>query len=414
MNRSVLVRQSPPELAPDLVPEPAMAAARIPVVGRFTGRAWILAGLLLAGLAAGLTGAGLADVDVAGGVWDGAGRVSAGAARIRWGLVPVIVALTLLHYLTSAYGVRATASGAAGPAPRRDTRRPAYWGRRARRREDGHAAVADAAVADAAVADAAEARERLGLWEVTSAQFAGAAANRLAPAGLGTAAVTCRYLTRRGVPACAATTTVAVVGLVRGLSKLALVVLVISLWSGLGQALRPAADVGRTASRHEAVVVPVAIGVVVVLVVVVVAVLRRRQDRVWARVAAALVGVGRSLRHLLRRPRCLLALFAAATVADLTLALAFATSVMAVPGVPTGSVFSLVALYLLGATAGAAVPMPAGVGSMEAALIATLATVHIPAAQAATGVFLFRIMTFWAPVPAGVLSTRWLRRRGGL
>ncbi|MGH3374825.1 MAG: lysylphosphatidylglycerol synthase domain-containing protein, partial [Actinoallomurus sp.] len=89
-------------------------------------------------------------------------------------------------------------------------------------------------------------------------------------------------------------------------------------------------------------------------------------------------------------------------------------SVMAVPGVPTGSVGSLVALYLLGATAGAAVPMPAGVGSTEAALIAALATVHIPAAQAATGVFLFRIMTFWAPVPAGIMSTRWLRRRGGL
>jgi uncharacterized membrane protein YbhN (UPF0104 family) len=58
--------------------------------------------------------------------------------------------------------------------------------------------------------------------------------------------------------------------------------------------------------------------------------------------------------------------------------------------------------------------MPAGVGSTEAALIAALATVHIPAAQAATGVLLFRITTFWAPVPAGIASTRWLRRRGGL
>ena len=58
--------------------------------------------------------------------------------------------------------------------------------------------------------------------------------------------------------------------------------------------------------------------------------------------------------------------------------------------------------------------MPAGVGSTEAALIAALATAQIPAAQAATGVLLFRIMTFWAPVPAGIMSTRWLRRRGGL
>jgi uncharacterized membrane protein YbhN (UPF0104 family) len=383
MNRSVLVRQPPPELAPGLAPEPATANA--PVTGRFPTRAWLLAGLLLAALAAGLTGANLADVDIAGGLWDGADWLSDGAARIRWGLVPVIVALTALHYLTSALGVRATASGTTS---RHDVGAPdTIPGRTA---------------------------ARLGVWEITTAQFAGAAANRLAPVGLGTAAVTCRYLTRRGVPACAATTTVAVVGLVRGLTKLALVALAISLWNGLGQALRPAADVGRAASRHGTIVVAVAIGVAVVVLAIVVTALCRRRGRVCARIGAALVGVGRSLRHLLRRPRCLLALVAAATAADLALALAFAMSVMAVPGVPTGSVGSLIALYLIGATAGAAVPMPAGVGSTEAALIAALATVHIPATQAATGVFLFRIMTFWAPVPVGILSTRWLRRRGGL
>jgi uncharacterized membrane protein YbhN (UPF0104 family) len=158
--------------------------------------------------------------------------------------------------------------------------------------------------------------------------------------------------------------------------------------------------------------VPAAIFLAVAVTVLVVVAVHWRGRQ--ARVRAALVGVAQSLRHLLRRPRCLLALVAAATAADLALALAFAMSVMAVPGVPTGSVGSLIALYLLGATAGSAVPMPAGVGSTEAALIAALASVHIPAAQAATGVLLFRVMTFWAPVPAGVMSTRWLRRRGGL
>ena len=374
MSRSALARQPPPDLA--------TVQAGGPVAARFPARAWILAALLIAASVAGLTGAGLADIDVAGGLWDGAGWLSDGAARIRWGFVPVIVALTALHYLTSALGVRATASGAAAPAD--TSANPAA----------GHA--------------------RLGVWEIMTAQFAGAAANRLAPAGLGTAAVTCRYLTRRGLPACAATTTVAVVGLVRGLTKLALVALAIVLWSGLGTALRPAADVGRIASRHSDILVPVAITVGAVVTALVVTAVYRRRRHAPFRIGAALAGAGRSLRHLLRRPRCLLTLVAAATAADLALALAFAMSVMAVPGVPTGSVGSLIALYLLGATAGAAVPMPAGVGSTEAALIAALATVHIPAAQAATGVLLFRIMTFWAPVPAGVLSTRWLRRRGGL
>jgi uncharacterized membrane protein YbhN (UPF0104 family) len=371
MNRSALVRQPPPDLV--------TVQAGGPVAARTPARAWLIAALLLTGLAAGVTGAGLADVNVADGLWDGAGWVSEGAARIRWGLVPVIAGLTALHYLTSALGVRATASGASGET-------------RTRSGKPGD----------------------FGVWEITTAQFAGAAANRLAPAGLGTAAVTCRYLTRRGLPACAATTTVAVVGLVRALTKLALVALAIALWSGLGRALRPAGEVGRLATRHSAMLWPAVIFAVLAVAVLVTVAFYLRRRQAHLRIRAALVGVASSLRHLLRRPRCLLALFAAATAADLALALAFAMSVMAVPGVPTGSVGSLVALYLLGATAGAAVPMPAGVGSTEAALIAALATVHIPATQAATGVLLFRIMTFWAPVPAGVLSTRWLRRRGGL
>lgn len=369
MNRSVLVRQPPPDL---VTAQPGgSVATRVPT------RLWIAGALLLAGLAAALTGANLADVDVAGGLWDGAGRLSDGAARIRWALVPLIGALTLLHYLTSALGVRATAAGASGE-PR-----------------------------DRATGD-------LGVWEITGAQFAGAAANRLAPAGLGTAAVTCRYLTRRGLPACAATTTVAVVGLVRGLTKLALVALVIGLWGGLGRALRPADHVLRSVTRHTAVLWPaLAVAAIATAALVTVTVhWHRRQTRF--RLGTAVAGVTRSLRHLIRRPYYLLSLVATAAAADLALALAFATSVMAVPGVPTGSVGSLMALYLLGATAGAAVPTPAGVGSTEAALIAALATVHVPAAQAATGVLLFRVMTFWAPVPAGVLSTRWLRRRGGL
>jgi uncharacterized membrane protein YbhN (UPF0104 family) len=363
MSRSALVRQPPPDLV--TVQAGGSVAARGPV------RVRLVAVLLLVALAVGLTGAGLADVDVASGLWEGADWVSQGAAKIRWGLVPVIAALTALHYLTSALGVRATARGASESEC-----------------------------------------DRLGVWEITGAQFAGAAANRLAPAGLGTAAVTCRYLTRRGLPACAATTTVAVVGMARALTKLALVTLAITLWSGLGQALRPVTEVSRLAARHSSMLIPAVIVAGVAVCALAATTLYWRRHRF--RVREALAGVVRSVRHLLRRPRSLLSLVAAATAADLALALAFATSVMAVPGVPTGSVGSLIALYLLGATAGAAVPMPAGVGSTEAALIAALATVHVPATQAATGVLLFRVMTFWAPVPAGVLSTRWLRRRGGL
>src|SRR5262245_33476824 len=206
MNRSALVRQPPTELVTVQVGGP--------VTARNQTRVWIVGTLLLAALAAGIAGAGLANIDVAGGLWYGADRLSDGAANIRWGLLPVITALTFLHYLTSSLGVQVTAYGA-----------------------------------DEATRNCAE--QRPGLWEIMGTQFAGAAANRLAPAGLGTAAITCRYLTRRGLHVGAATTTVAVVGLMRGLTKLALVALTIMLWSGLGPALRPITDGVRGAAHHE-------------------------------------------------------------------------------------------------------------------------------------------------------------------
>jgi uncharacterized protein (TIRG00374 family) len=362
MSRRVLTRERPPEVY--VARADGSLAARPPV------RPWAVAALLAAALCGVLAGTRLADMDVAGDLWDRAGALSGGATRVHWGLVPVLVALTGLHYLASALGVRAAADGVAG--------------------------------------------RRLCVWEIAAAQFAGAAANRLAPGGLGSAAITCRYLTRRGLAGCEATAAVAVNGLVRGMTKLALVALVIAVWSGMTGAGLPAADPSRLVPAHFRVLVPVVIiaGCAAAVLVLVMVCLRRRGAH--ARVRTALAGVVRSLRQMLRRPRCMLASLAAAAGANLALALAFAVSVLAVPGAGSASFGTLLAVYVLGATIGAAIPTPAGVGSTEAALITVLAAVHVPATEAAQAVLLFRVVTFWAPIPAGVISTRRLRRQGGL
>ncbi|MCW2947155.1 MAG: integral rane protein [Actinoallomurus sp.] len=356
------VRQRPPEMY--------AGHAGGPLAARLPARGWIVAALLAAALCGIIAGAGMAGIDGAGDLWARADAMSDGASRIRWGLVPVIAALTALNYLGSALGARAATEG-----------------------------VAD---------------RRLGIWEVTAVQFAGAAANRLVPGGLGSAAVTYRYLTRRGLPASAATAAVAVVGLVRGVTKLALVALAISAWSGLGGTSLPTVDLARLASRHSGMLVPAGIVVTSAAAALALAALywRRRQAHVRAR--AAIIGVVRSLRHTLRRPGSLLTSLAATAGATLALTLAFAVSVTAIPGAGRGHFGALLAVYLIGATAGAAVPTPAGVGPTEAALIAALTMVHVPAAQAAMGVLLFRVITFWAPIPVGVLSTRWLRGQGAL
>lgn len=313
--------------------------------------------LIVAALLAALAGVSTrAVVDGAGELWAWAGPV---ASRIEWEFVPVIAGLTTLHFLISAISVRAVTDGVAG--------------------------------------------RRLGVWEITSAQFAGSAANRLAPGGLGSAAINCRYLTRRGLLGCEATAAVATAGIARAVTKLAL--LALAAWYAPGDWRLPSVP---GVARHPYVPLAAVVAGAVVAFVLVVA--WRRGRRIWS----AIVGVVASLRRIVRRPRSLVLSLAAATAAHCALALAFVVSVLAVPGTGPHALATLPAVYLLGATAGAAVPTPAGVGSTEAALIAALAAVHVPTATAAQGVLLFRVMTFWAPVPVGIFSSRWLRGRGGL
>jgi uncharacterized membrane protein YbhN (UPF0104 family) len=338
---------------------------------RFPIRTWVVAGVLTAALCGALAAARLADLDVSDAdVLGWAGALSTGMSRIRWGFLPLIAALTTVYYLASALGVRAAAEG-----------------------------VSD---------------RRLGLWEVTGAQFAGAAANRLAPSGLGSAAVTCRYLTRRGLPVCEATAAMAAAGLMRGVTKLGLVAVAVGVWNAVADPAMPALRVDRMIGRHSGLVVPVvsAVGGGAVLLALIVYCWPGGRARTWARTAVA--GVGGSLRHLLRRPRCLVQTLVASTGAHATLAVAFAVSLLAVPGTDPRTFGVLLAVYLVGATAGAAIPTPAGVGSTEAALITALAAAHVSTGQAAEGVLLFRAMTFWAPVPVGILSTRRLRRMHAL
>ncbi|NEA22873.1 lysylphosphatidylglycerol synthase domain-containing protein, partial [Actinomadura bangladeshensis] len=125
--------------------------------------------------------------------------------------------------------------------------------------------------------------------------------------------------------------------------------------------------------------------------------------------------VGRAVAgfaDLCRRPRDLLVTLAASAGTTLALGVAFALSVLAVPAAVAdpADLLTLVAAYLVGAAAGAAIPLPGGVGSTETALVAALAALGIEPGPALHAVLLFRAVTFWAPVPLGLLSYRTLRR----
>jgi uncharacterized membrane protein YbhN (UPF0104 family) len=251
----------------------------------------------------------------------------------------------------------------------------------------------------AAVALGAAAGIRLPLLHATMAQFTGATANRVTGGGLGTVAVNARYLTGQGTPAKNA---LAVAGLLQvggAISDLLLFAIVIPLALATGgNVLLP-----KIGTHLESMAGPLTVVALIAAVAGGVAVWLLR-DRL-----GSVVGV---FAQALRRPGDLLVMIAASAGTTLVLGVAFALSMLAIPGAAEpGQFVTLVAIFMLAAAAGGVVPGPGGLGSTEAALVALLGVIGTPAVLALPGVLLFRAVTHWAPVPVGVIAAGTLGKR---
>jgi uncharacterized protein (TIRG00374 family) len=78
------------------------------------------------------------------------------------------------------------------------------------------------------------------------------------------------------------------------------------------------------------------------------------------------------------------------------------------------SLVQIAVVYLAGNTAGALVPTPGGMGTIEFALTTGLLGVGVPPGVAASVAVLFRVLTFWLRIPFGWVAMRTLQRRGEL
>jgi len=67
-------------------------------------------------------------------------------------------------------------------------------------------------------------------------------------------------------------------------------------------------------------------------------------------------------------------------------------------------------VYLTGSAIGSIIPTPGGIGAVEAALTAGLTAAGVPGPAAASAVLLFRLETFWLPIPFGWAALRYLER----
>lgn len=252
------------------------------------------------------------------------------------------------------------------------------------------------------VFDAAELRAAsvasIGLWHTVKARLAASFANRFAPAGLGGAAVTIRYLQRSGADLTTATATYGLSGLAGAIVP----VLVTLLCAALAGQSDP---IDFSSSALPKVLIGIGLVLGAAGLIWFIPALRKR-------VLPPIVEAFRNLGLVFRSPRRAIHLFGSQVMVT---CLYVAALVLSCRAFSISSPTALLGfLYLTGSTIGSASPTPGGLGAVEALLIGALISVGVDKAVAVAAVLTFRLVTFWLPVPFGAWSLSSLRKEGRL
>jgi glycosyltransferase 2 family protein len=307
--------------------------------------------------------------------------------RFRWRTVATAIALTVAAYLLigeiSGVNVLGTLSQA----------------------NPGWLAVAVLASAvtylAAAIGIAAFVPQRLSIWRGFFVQLATAFVGVAMPPTVGHVAVNARYLHKQNVDEGTIAASVTVSQLVNVVTTvLLLIVLGVLTGSGLSRfKIAPGADL------------IIGLAVVAVAIIVVLAVPQTRKmvtGTVWPHLRQIWPQLLDAVSHPLR--------LATAAGANLLLSAAYTFALIAalwsVGAHP--AILAAAVVFLAGNAVGSATPTPGGLGGVEAVMAAGLTAIGIPAHEAIPAVLLFRMATFWLPIPAGWISYEVLQRRGVL
>ena len=230
------------------------------------------------------------------------------------------------------------------------------------------------------------------------AQFAGSFVTLVTPAAVGGVALNIRYLTKSKVAPADAASSVGVSQVFAFALHLVLLVIFIALTGGSHiPAFRP---------PSWAYIALAVLGVVVLGVLVVPA----GRQLVRSRVAPALGQVIPRLLDVAQKPAKLGEGIGGALVLTFGYILCLDVSLRAVG--THANFFAIGVVYLTGSALGSIVPTPGGLGAVEVALSGGLTTIaHVPGAYALSAVLLYRLITFWLPIPVGWVALNYLQRR---
>ncbi|MGH3297088.1 MAG: flippase-like domain-containing protein, partial [Trebonia sp.] len=307
--------------------------------------------------------------------------------RFRWRTVVTAVALTVAAYLLIGEISGVDVLGTLGQA------------------NPGWLVVAVLASAvtylGAAIGIAAFIPKRLSIWRGFFVQLSTSFVGVAMPATVGHVAVNARYLHKQGVDEGTIAASVTVSQLVNVVTTvLLLIVLGVLTGSGLSKLKIPA-------GAH----VLIGLAIIAVAIIIVLA-LPQTRKRVTGTVWPYLRQLWPRLLDALSQPVRL----AIAAAANLMLSVAYSIALLAtlwsVGAHP--AVLATAVVFLAGNAVGSATPTPGGLGGVEAVMAAGLTAIGIPAHQAIPAVLLFRMVTFWLPIPLGWASYTVLQRHGVL
>jgi uncharacterized membrane protein YbhN (UPF0104 family) len=241
--------------------------------------------------------------------------------------------------------------------------------------------------------------KRLSLIRGFFVQLATAYVGVAMPPTVGHVAVNSRYLTRQNVDTNSIAAAVALSQIVNVVTTVPLLI-VLGLLTGSGISrfkIVPGADV---------LIGLAAIAALVGFLLLIPQTRVRFAQTVWPHIQ----GVWPRLISAVFQPLRLAAGIASNLLLTLGYLIAFLASLHALGAHP--AILPAAIVYLAGNTVGSFAPTPGGLGAIEAVLTAGLTAIGVPAHEAIPAVLIFRIATFWLPIPAGSLAYSRLRRNG--
>ena len=216
-------------------------------------------------------------------------------------------------------------------------------------------------------------------------------------------AVRVRFFQRQGYDATVAVSSGAIATTASWTAKGLLFLIAIPFAAGNFQAPSSSGD------RQTAIWIVLAVVLAAGIAIAVVTLVPRVRRLASSRVRPVLVNIWSNVKTIAAEPRKIAYIASGSVLAQLLVAAALGASLHAVGH--QASLATILVVMTLASIIGGAVPIPGGLGVVEAGLIAGLTAAGIPQDQAVAAVFIQRLFTAYLPPIWGWATLAWMRRR---